>query len=65
MARCVKCGDDAAEPVWAAYADPAFVHKPPQPFPLHQACFDDAARYLPAGDAASAWAARQIEGEGG
>jgi hypothetical protein len=43
MARCVKCGDDAAEPVWAAYADPAFVHKPPQPLPLHQACFDAAA----------------------
>lgn len=60
MARCVKCGEDAAEPVWAAYADEAFENKPPQPFALHQDCFDETDRYLPAGKAASAWAQRQI-----
>jgi hypothetical protein len=60
MARCVKCGEDAAEPVWAAYADPAFNDKAPQPFPVHQACFESD-RYLPAVDAAVAWSRRQIE----
>lgn len=61
MARCVKCGEDAAEPVWAAYADPAFDNKPPQPFALHPVCFDESAdRYLPAGEAAAAWTDRQI-----
>lgn len=41
MARCVKCGGDAADPVWAAYADPAFNDKPPAALALHQECFDD------------------------
>lgn len=35
MARCVKCGEDVAEPAWAVYADPAFKNKPQTPFPLH------------------------------
>lgn len=64
MARCVKCGGDAAEPVWAAYADPAFNNKPPAALPLDQDCFDESAdRYLPFKEAAAAWADRQIERE--
>lgn len=62
MARCVKCGADAPEPVWAAYADKAFARKPPQPLLLHQECFDESAdRYLPIDEAVGAWTKRQIE----
>jgi hypothetical protein len=59
MARCVKCGEDAAEPVWAAYADPAFNDKPPAALALHQDCFER--RYALHNDAVTAWADRQIE----
>ena len=45
MARCVKCGEEAAEPVWAVYADPAFDHKPrndrKDAFALHPECWND------------------------
>jgi hypothetical protein len=41
MARCVKCGDEAAKPVWAVYADPAFDRKQQTPFPLHARCFNE------------------------
>jgi hypothetical protein len=62
MARCVKCGADAPDPVWAAYADPAFHYKPPAPLSLHQQCYDESAdRYLPIHDAVKAWTAREIE----
>lgn len=41
MARCVKCGREAVEPVWAVYADPAFKNKQQRPFALHEECFND------------------------
>lgn len=62
MARCVKCGEDAAEPVWAAYADPAFNAKPPAALRLHEECFEESSdRYLPFQEATDAWARREIE----
>jgi hypothetical protein len=41
MAICVRCGKEAPDPVWAAYADPAFQDKPPAPLALHQDCYDE------------------------
>jgi hypothetical protein len=62
MARCVKCGEGAAEPVWAAYADPAFENKPPAPLLLHQECYEESAdRYLPFEEATAVWGRREIE----
>jgi hypothetical protein len=60
MARCVKCGGEAADPVWAAYADPAFNDKPPAALALHGDCYEPD-RHMPLKDAAQAWATRQIE----
>jgi hypothetical protein len=62
MARCVNCGGDAAAPVWAAYADPAFNDKPPAALPLDEECFRAGSeRYLPFEEATAAWARREIE----
>lgn len=56
MERCVACGKGVRSPVWAEYADAAFVGKVQAPFPLHGGCFDaaeyiDAARWVPDPDA--------------
>jgi hypothetical protein len=40
MAQCVNCGEEAARPVWAIYADEAFKDKRQVPFALHQRCFN-------------------------
>jgi hypothetical protein len=52
--RCVNCGGDADEPVWAVYADEGFAKKNQAPFALHAECYEanrrvEVASWEPAG----------------